>query len=243
MLQKGLNFLKNTGRGSIFSGQPLYISLPLLYTFSMEAKLAIPVQDLQFKDGPLDASPTHLPYPPSGDTRMQLAMPVQEPAFKDNPYDTPPKVEQYPLAGESQPPSVVPIPEVRFGRVVNSTSSMYLPYADGSGPKNTTSVPIPGPRFKESAFDPPSSAPPYSSMIDDLHAQFALFDRQDRTRQNALHPVRLEAGQNTPVNGESGRHAVPTEQRLSVLGAGLGAHLQEWSIPEAGDGTLVAVSI
>ena len=85
--------------------------------------------------------------------------------------------------------------------------------------------------------------PPYSSMLDDVFAQDAGFKRQDALRQTALHQVKLKAGQHSPVNGELGRNALPTGERLSVLGAELGAHPRHWCIPEAGDGVLEAVSI
>jgi hypothetical protein len=65
----------------------------------------------------------------------------------------------------------------------------------------------------------------------------------DAVRQNALHPVRLKAGQHSPVNGREGRFALPAKDRLSLLGAALGNAPEHWSIPEAQEGAIFAVSI
>ncbi len=55
----------------------------------------------------------------------------------------------------------------------------------------------------------PCTPPPYSSLIKDIRTQGYLFKYTDDIRQNALHPVKLTAGQTPPPNGALGRHAVP----------------------------------
>jgi hypothetical protein len=98
-------------------------------------------------------------------------------------------------------------------------------------------------RFVPGKWDPPSLPPPYSSVLDDVRQQGDFFLRVDEVRQNALHPVRLQAGQHSPVNGREGRFALPAKDRLSVLGAALGGTPGHWSIPEAQEGALFAVSV
>ncbi|MDR2075752.1 MAG: hypothetical protein LBP61_02285 [Desulfovibrio sp.] len=98
-------------------------------------------------------------------------------------------------------------------------------------------------RYIPGKWDPPSLPPPYSSILDDVRHQMELFRRIDAVRQNALHPVRLQAGQHSPVNGREGRFALPAKDRLSVLGADLGSAPARWSIPEAQEGALFAVSV
>jgi hypothetical protein len=98
-------------------------------------------------------------------------------------------------------------------------------------------------RYVPGKWDPPSVPPPYSSILDDVRQQTDLFQRMDAIRQNALHPVRLRAGQHSPVNGREGRFALPAKDRLSLLGAALGNAPEHWSIPEAHEGALFAVSI
>ena len=56
-------------------------------------------------------------------------------------------------------------------------------------------------RYIPGKWDPPSVPPPYSSILDDVRQQMELFLRINEVRQNALHPVRLQAGQHSPVNG------------------------------------------
>ena len=210
----------------------------------MQASLAIPVQEMPFKDGPLETSPTHLPYPSPEDKQWELAIPVKEAVFRDDPFDGTPRVKPYPLTGgQEQPNALPPIPEMWNRNLAHDTGSMFMPYAPGSGPPDTTSVPINSTRFNADAWDPPSSAPPYASMLDKVMTQGAIFKCEDSLRQDALFPVRLKAGQHSPVNGELGRNALPTGERLSVLGAELGAHPRTWCIPEAGDNAIVAVSV
>jgi hypothetical protein len=98
-------------------------------------------------------------------------------------------------------------------------------------------------RYIPGKWDPPSISPPYSSILDDVRQQADLFRRMDRVRQNALHPVRLKAGEHSPVNGGEGRFALPAKEGLSLLGAARGAAPERWSIPEARAGALFAVSI
>ncbi len=57
--------------------------------------------------------------------------------------------------------------------------------------------------------DPPSAPPPYSSLFKDVFALGHIFKYDDVIRRNALHPVKLTAGQAPPDNGGLGRHAVP----------------------------------
>lgn len=221
----------------------LYFPNTLFYTFTMESKLAMPVPELPSETSVLKESPTHLPYPVEGNKWGGLAIPVPELSFKRKPFGTVKRIEQYPLEGKQPPEGYIPIPEFQFCSVSHNTSSMYLPYASGARSKDSTTIPIPGPRFNASPLDPPSMPPPYSSMLDDVFEQCSGFKRQDALRQNALHQVKLKAGQHTPVNGEMGRNSLPTGERLSMLGAELGAHPRDWCIPEAGDGVLEAVSI
>jgi hypothetical protein len=98
-------------------------------------------------------------------------------------------------------------------------------------------------RYVPGKWDPPSISPAYSSMLDDLKQQADLFRRVEHVRQNALHPVRLKAGQHPSLNGGEGRFALPAKERLSVLGAALGAAPEHWSVPEAREGALFAVSV
>jgi hypothetical protein len=98
-------------------------------------------------------------------------------------------------------------------------------------------------RYIPGKWDPPSIPPVYSSLLDDVRHQGDLFKHVNKVRQNALHPVRLAAGQHPPVNGREGRFALPAEDRLSVLGAALGNAPEHWSIPEAREGALFAVSV
>ena len=98
-------------------------------------------------------------------------------------------------------------------------------------------------RFEAHPYDPPTSPPPYSSMIDDVYNQFAIIRYQESQRYDSILSVRNQAGQHHPVNGELGRFSLPTKERLSVLGAELGAHPSHWCIPEANEGVLFSISI
>ena len=80
-------------------------------------------------------------------------------------------------------------------------------------------IPLPETRFVVSATALPLDPPPYTSMIDDVLIQNALFKYKDRLRQTALHPVKLHAGQSAPPNGGIGRFATPWIPE--IIGGGL----------------------
>jgi hypothetical protein len=68
-------------------------------------------------------------------------------------------------------------------------------------------IPLPKTRFDAWELEPVYWTPPYSSIVDDAFIRNRLHLRQEKIRMNALHPVKLQAGQSVPVNGELGRPA------------------------------------
>ena len=79
-------------------------------------------------------------------------------------------------------------------------------------------IPLPTTRFEASPADLPLTTV-YSSMLDDVQSQIALFKYKDKIRQNALHPVKLHAGQSAMPNGGIGRFVRP--QLPEIIGGGL----------------------
>ena len=79
-------------------------------------------------------------------------------------------------------------------------------------------IPLPETRFAASPTDLPLQ-PAYTSLIDDALTDNAVHLHNDKIRQNALHPVKLHAGQSAVPNGGIGRFAVP--QIPEVIGGGL----------------------
>lgn len=73
----------------------------------------------------------------------------------------------------------------------------------------TLSAPISTRRVSASDLDLPFLAPPYSSLIQDVFTDIHIHKYKDLLRQNALHPVKLQAGQANFPNGELGRPATP----------------------------------
>ena len=73
-------------------------------------------------------------------------------------------------------------------------------------------------RFETSPTDLPLTTV-YSSIFDDLQTQINIHKYRDRLRQNALHPVKLHAGQSAMPNGGIGRFVRP--QLPEVIGGGL----------------------
>jgi hypothetical protein len=59
----------------------------------------------------------------------------------------------------------------------------------------------------------------YTSLIKDALIDNAIHLYKDKLRQNALHPIRLHAGQSGMPNGGIGRFAAP--QLPEVIGGGL----------------------
>lgn len=68
-------------------------------------------------------------------------------------------------------------------------------------------IPILVTRRRLHEMDLPYLPPAYTSLIEDVKIQNALHQRQDKIRQNALHPVKLHAGQANLPGGELGRPA------------------------------------
>jgi hypothetical protein len=62
-------------------------------------------------------------------------------------------------------------------------------------------------RFFVSETDPPYFPPPYSSLLADVRALNQRHLEMDKLRQNALHPVKLQAGKANMPGGELGRHS------------------------------------
>lgn len=69
----------------------------------------------------------------------------------------------------------------------------------------TLPIPILVTRRRLHEMDPPYLPPAYTSLIEDVMIQNALYLRQDKLRQAALHPVKLHAGQANLPGGELGR--------------------------------------
>lgn len=70
-------------------------------------------------------------------------------------------------------------------------------------------VSIPSTRFTAHEMDLPFLPPAYTSIIDDVMIQNTLHKYNDKLRQIALHPVKLQAGQSNLPAGELGRPAAP----------------------------------
>lgn len=79
-------------------------------------------------------------------------------------------------------------------------------------------IPLPTTRFEASPTDLPLTTV-YSSIFDDVQSQINVFKYKDTIRQNALHPVKLHAGQSAMPNGGIGRFARP--QLPEIIGGGL----------------------
>ena len=79
-------------------------------------------------------------------------------------------------------------------------------------------VPLPTTKFEASPTDLPLSTT-YSSIFDDVQRDINIYKYQDKIRQNALHPVKLHAGQSAMPNGGIGRFARP--QLPEIIGGGL----------------------
>ena len=69
-------------------------------------------------------------------------------------------------------------------------------------------VPIEHTKFTSPRWPTPFFEP-YQSMRDQIEANIRLFKRANRVRQNALHPIYLQAGKSEMPGGEFGRPAAP----------------------------------
>lgn len=79
-------------------------------------------------------------------------------------------------------------------------------------------IPLPETRFEASPTDLPLTTI-YSSIFDDVQTDISIHKYRDKIRQNALHPVKLHAGQSAMPNGGIGRFARP--QLPEIIGGGL----------------------
>ena len=84
----------------------------------------------------------------------------------------------------------------------------YVPYATPHGP-SWYNLHMPVVRMVEHYSDPPSSAPPFSSMYDQTLEMGHLFKRQDTVRNNVRFFIHLKAGQSIAPNGDLGREFTP----------------------------------
>lgn len=85
-----------------------------------------------------------------------------------------------------------------------------MPYNSPHGP-SWKKLLMPELVLEEFYSDPPSVAPPYSSILKDVNTQIHLFKRDERIRTNALFPVRLKAGQTKLPAGQFGRDLTPRD--------------------------------
>lgn len=67
-------------------------------------------------------------------------------------------------------------------------------------------IPLPETRF-DGHWTDVTLPPPYTSLFDDVQRDIDIHLRNNKIRQNALHPVYLQAGQSPLPNGEFGRPA------------------------------------
>lgn len=84
----------------------------------------------------------------------------------------------------------------------------YVPYATPHGP-SWYNLHMPVVRMVEHYSDPPSSAPPFSSLYKDVTTQNHLHKRDEKIRWNALFPFRLKAGQSFPDSGNFNVSSLP----------------------------------
>lgn len=129
-----------------------------------------------------------------------------------------------PVAGPNAAPLVPPMAPALYSTLLTQYPGMPLSAAPtspiGHVPRIPPDVPPPhGPaypalnlpetRMEAHPDDPPSAPPPYSALLKDVMFQGYHSKYTDNIRQNALHPVKLTAGQTPPANGAFGRHAIP----------------------------------
>ncbi|MDL2316741.1 hypothetical protein LJC59_06640 [Desulfovibrio sp. OttesenSCG-928-A18] len=81
-------------------------------------------------------------------------------------------------------------------------------------------IKIPETRFHKSRWDAPYLPEPYTSLFEDVRISQRILLRNNKIRQNAMHPVYLQAGQAPLPNGELGRPAARHPVLIPELAGG-----------------------